>query len=200
MDKTMMFDFDKYYDKVAEQLPDNSICVEVGIANAESIIYLAKKLKSLGKKFTLYGVDDMSYGSYNQMNDIFRNIYNAGVFDCITVIPKDSIEASKDFNDNSLDFVFLDSSHLYEPTKQEIMAWYPKLKDGCLLAGHDFFGHDEVNRAVREMIPEKIKRETINKPDQYQEFDEEVFLRTYQTTEKFGVWECVKNFYWQPKL
>lgn len=54
------------------------------------------------------------------------------------IIRKDSLEAAKDFEDHSLDFVFIDADHTYEATKADIGAWMPKVKKGGLLCGHDY--------------------------------------------------------------
>ena len=49
-----------------------------------------------------------------------------------------SVEKAKDFKDNSLDFVYLDARHDYAGVKEDLEAWWPKLKQGGLFAGHDF--------------------------------------------------------------
>lgn len=201
MTELLMFDFASFYDRIASQLPNDCVVCEVGVANADSALYLAKKLLNLDKKFKLYMVDNLDYGGVEQLCTIYENVIKSGLGRNIKVIPKDSIEASKLFNNDSLDFVFLDSSHLYEPTKEEIKAWYPKLKDDCILAGHDFFGHEQVRKAVEEILPFQIKRQTIDDPEteQYQEFEPEQFLFTEQTSNWFGVWYVQKRFYYAIK-
>lgn len=197
-----MFDFREHYMRVAQNLPHNCKVVEIGVADGESALFLAKCLDGLEKKYTLYMVDSLDYGGVNQLCKIYENIIASGLGKNIKVIPKDSIEASKDFNDNSLDFVFLDSSHQYEPTKFEIKNWYNKLKDGCYLSGHDYTSVENpgVRKAVDEMIPKVITRPPIDKPDQKQTFDPEIHLQTIDTEEHNGVWIVEKKFYWEPKL
>jgi glycosyltransferase involved in cell wall biosynthesis len=63
-----------------------------------------------------------------------------------------SVEASKLYEDNSLDFVFIDASHEYEDVKADILAWLPKVKIGGILAGHDYDTFEGVNRAVDEIF------------------------------------------------
>jgi hypothetical protein len=46
------------------------------------------------------------------------------------------------FEDDSLDFVYLDGNHAYDFIKQDIELWYPKVKKGGLVAGHDYLGMD----------------------------------------------------------
>ena len=56
----------------------------------------------------------------------------------------------------TFDLVFIDGDHTYEATKQDIAIWWPRVRSGGLLCGHDF-GHPRnasglfgVDKAVRE--------------------------------------------------
>lgn len=51
---------------------------------------------------------------------------------------KYSTDAAKEVPDNSLDFVYVDARHDYAGVKEDLEAWWPKLRVGGLLAGHDF--------------------------------------------------------------
>ena len=42
------------------------------------------------------------------------------------------------FKDNSLDYVYIDGNHDYDHVKQDIEMWWPKLKSGGLMSGHDY--------------------------------------------------------------
>lgn len=190
MEELIMFDFAAFYDWVAEKMPAGCRIAEIGVANGDSALYLAKKLVERSKTFKLYMVDDMSYGGYIQMRTIYENIIKSGLGEHIEVIPFASLEAAKQFNDGFLDFCFIDSSHEYEQTKEEIRAWYPKVLDQGYLAGHDFFA-PQVYQAVQEVIPTIITRHDI--PGR--EFDPEVFLHEQQTERNYGVWYCQKDFY-----
>lgn len=46
--------------------------------------------------------------------------------------------AASHFADASLDFVYLDANHSYLAVRDDLRAWYPKVKPGGLLAGHDY--------------------------------------------------------------
>ena len=37
-----------------------------------------------------------------------------------------------------MDIVFLDADHKYKSVKEDIEAWYPKVRKGGILSGHDF--------------------------------------------------------------
>jgi hypothetical protein len=49
-----------------------------------------------------------------------------------------STQAVELFEDESLDFVYIDGNHAYEYVKDDIQLWFPKLKKGGLFAGHDY--------------------------------------------------------------
>ena len=186
-----MFDFKSFYDRIARGLPYDCKIAEIGVADGISALYLAERLNEIGKAFTLYMVDDLSYGKYIQLCKIYENIIASGLGSSIKVVPKDSIEASKDFNDGELDFVFLDSSHQYQETFESIKAWYPKVKDEGIFSGHDFHLYDGVRSAVGELIPTHFKRTDI--PDR--EFDYEEVLHIEQTEKNYGLFWVRKQWY-----
>ncbi len=66
---------------------------------------------------------------------------------------KPSVEASKEVEDGSCDFVYLDGGHSYEEVLEDIRVWSPKLKKGGLLGGHDYHKHKQngVVKAVHEL-------------------------------------------------
>ena len=47
--------------------------------------------------------------------------------------------ASREFADASLDFVYLDATHTYADSARDLRDWWPKLKVGGLMAGDDYF-------------------------------------------------------------
>lgn len=64
-------------------------------------------------------------------------------------IKKKSAEAAEAFIDGSLDFVYIDGNHSYDSVREDIGLYYPKLKEGGLLAGHDY-DYLDVKKAVDE--------------------------------------------------
>jgi hypothetical protein len=42
------------------------------------------------------------------------------------------------FQDESLDFVYIDGNHAYDFVVEDINLWYPKVKKGGLVMGHDY--------------------------------------------------------------
>lgn len=46
------------------------------------------------------------------------------------------------FPDESLDFVYIDANHEYSYVVEDIKLWYPKVKKGGIVAGHDYLDID----------------------------------------------------------
>lgn len=55
-----------------------------------------------------------------------------------TLIKECSDDASRYFDDETFDFIFIDGNHAYEFVLRDIQLWVPKVKPGGLIAGHDF--------------------------------------------------------------
>ncbi len=58
------------------------------------------------------------------------------------LILQSSVDASKMFENESLCFVYVDACHQYKDTKEDIETWWPKIKKGGILAGHDIISRD----------------------------------------------------------
>jgi len=70
------------------------------------------------------------------------------------LIRKTSIDASQDFPDNSLDFVYIDGDHSYKAVSTDLQAWWPKIRPGGILIGDDYNhkSHPGTKKAVDEFI------------------------------------------------
>lgn len=89
------------------------------------------------------GYDDSSnHGRYDGgvYTDAMENI--KGFEDRAIMVRATSEIASNMFNDNSLDFVYIDANHAYDYVVQDIELWYPKVKKGGFICGHDYLGLD----------------------------------------------------------
>ena len=56
----------------------------------------------------------------------------------IRILKGDHSVLVKDFEDKYFDYVYIDSNHSYECVKRDINQWYPKIKEGGIIAGHDY--------------------------------------------------------------
>jgi hypothetical protein len=92
----------------------------------------------------------------NVMHTCCKNI--SGYEDRCHMIRTSSRNAVKLFNDESLDFIYLDANHKYEFVKADIKLWFSKLRKGGVFAGHDFikidwfadknFAEDGINKHI----------------------------------------------------
>ena len=76
---------------------------------------------------------DHTLGTY----DLFlHNLKTHGLTEMTKIHAMDSIETSKKFEDNSIDFIHFDGNHNMDYVRDEIFAWQPKLKKDSVIAGH----------------------------------------------------------------
>ena len=140
-----------------EQLGDNLTVVEIGVRRGPNALNMYKSLDI--KK--LYLVDP--YCSFpkpgggtldfSSLENMARKL--VGNKSGVVFLKETSETASKHVPDH-LDFIYIDGDHRYDAVKQDLTCWYPKIRKGGVLAGHDFnMLHKEVHRAVTDFVKEK---------------------------------------------
>ena len=55
----------------------------------------------------------------------------------VTKIKMDTIDAVDQFDDKSIDLIYIDCDHSSDRVKTELEAWLPKIKDDGFISGHD---------------------------------------------------------------
>jgi hypothetical protein len=75
----------------------------------------------------------------------------------IVKVKQDSIEAAKEFADDSIDLVYIDSDHSSERVKAELNAWLPKVKSTGYIAGHDINMPTVFNVIMRRFDPTMVE-------------------------------------------
>lgn len=168
------FDYQGLYSHFAYINPSGSKIVEVGCWKGASICYLAQEVKNYDKEMELFAVDtwqgsdeivhrdeiERLGGADNLYETFLQNIKKGNVSRMITPIRMHSLEASRLFEDQSLEVVFIDASHKYKDVLDDIKHWYPKVKTGGIIAGHDYLPGNiasecGVIRAVHEFFHKK---------------------------------------------
>lgn len=71
-------------------------------------------------------------------------------FNC-KMIRKSSMEAVRDFENESIDFVYIDGSHQFDYVITDLVEWGRKVKKGGIILGHDY-NLEDVKRAVDSYI------------------------------------------------
>lgn len=154
------FNFERLYLDAVRRASDDAHFVEVGVWQGKSTAFLATEIYNSGKRIRLDAVDHFK-GSAEHRNvppnlaGVAAN--NLRAFDFCKLVKLPSLEASKQYEDASLDFVFLDGSHDYANVRADITAWRPKVKPGGMLAGHDYGSRSfpGVRKAVDELVPDR---------------------------------------------
>jgi len=148
------FTYPQLYSNIVAKFPSGSHFVELGGFKGKSTSYMAVEIINSGKNIKFDCVDlfiDCPQGAGEEIKATFiRNI--EPVRHIVNLIIENSAKAAELYQDNSVDFVFIDADHSYEAVKKDIIAWMPKIKEGGILAGHDVYWPD-VNKAVKELLP-----------------------------------------------
>lgn len=140
-----------------EQYENNPLIgAEIGVQDGESA---ANILYGLNMK-KLYLVDiwapyeekgevcDYS-ADYEKVKEMYKNM------GAVEIKRMTSVEAAKEIEDESLDFVYIDACHAYESVKEDIEIWSKKVKKGGVICGDDYVEYwDGVQRAVKEFAKE----------------------------------------------
>lgn len=160
------FGFYETYSKMVNKF-DNAHFVEIGAYLGKSTSYMAVEIIN-SKKNIRFDVIDTWEGSLGESNITSRKEFIEGtlytdflnniepVKDHINILKMTSLEGSKLYQDNSLDFVFIDADHSYESVKNDIESWLPKVKKGGYISGDDY-NWSTVRQAVDEKFGGKLQ-------------------------------------------
>ena len=157
------FSYPNLYTNIVKTFPSGSKFVEIGSWKGKSSAFMAVEIANSNKNIDFYCIDTWAGSIEHQDRDDLQSLYHTftqnmkSLTDYHIPLRMTSLEAAGKFEDNSLDFVFIDASHEYEDVKNDIIAWLPKIKDGGILAGHDYYlnGQDffpGVKQAVAEIL------------------------------------------------
>lgn len=127
-------------DFIKQNLTKQMVGVEIGSYAGESSTLFANNVKKL------YCVDTWSdehlpqfeegQNTSAEIESIFRE--RTSYIVNIHILKMTSEEASKKFEDESIDFVYLDGGHTTLDITSDSSVWYPKLKKGGIFSGHDY--------------------------------------------------------------
>ncbi len=157
------FDYEDFYRFLVAEIPHGGSFVEVGCWLGRSIAAFDAFAKEAGKKITISVVDTFDGKPANDehaaileahggnVEQAFRaNVGALGVM-IESVMATDST-CARYYGQQIIDAVFIDADHSEEAVSADISAWWPKVKPGGILAGHDY---DEagVRAAVADHFP-----------------------------------------------
>jgi len=145
------FDFADIYKKIAHEQRSGFRFVEIGSWKGRSLAYIVVEALNVNKQFEIYAVDTFEGSIEHQPGKPYSDpliaikdgLYNRflqnirPIQEHVRVVRKTSVEASQDFPDRYFDSIFIDASHETQDVIADLNCWYPKLKYGTYLYGHD---------------------------------------------------------------
>ena len=122
-------------------IPENSVGAEVGTFegfNALGALRFCKiKQFYLIDPYKVYDSQtDTHIWSQEHWDKIFERTQKKLSAYPVTFVRKSSVEGVKDVPDN-LDWVYIDGDHKTQSVFTDICTWFPKIKEGGLIGGHD---------------------------------------------------------------
>lgn len=164
---SMLFGFVKMLNELRCLTSKNSTMIEIGSHMGESTMLFASS-NIFNKIYTIdpHIGDEIFNKTYGYSWDDIKKQFelNTRYFNNISLISDYSFNVADRFDDNSIDFIYLDGAHDYESVKRDLQLYLPKLKDGGIIGGHDYNPNHwpDVCKAVTEVVgnPYKIFRDT----------------------------------------
>lgn len=146
-------------------------------------------------------LDDEDYEDASNHGNYVNGVYSDAIesikgFEArgIMVRAKSAV-ASEMFEDGSLDFVYIDANHAYDYVKQDIEVWYPKVKEGGYLLGHDYLDLEwnihEKNKQIYGSDGKYLGVFGVNPA--VEEFCQKEGYESTCTNEWFGTWYIKKD-------
>ena len=121
----------------------NKLICEVGVFKGSNLI----KLLKTAQPTLIYGIDNWDntgisnhhISSNIDPNEMYNNLKQIEIDNYnLKIIKGLSVDTAKNFPDRFFDFIYLDASHDYSSVKNDIKAYWPKVKINGILAGHDY--------------------------------------------------------------
>ena len=136
---------------------DNLVIVEVGSYAGESTEIFCSHSKCL----KLFAVDPWVNG-YDPKDGASEKYDMAEVekwfdvrmesFNNFSKLKETSETAALKFKDGSVDLVYIDGDHRYDPVCADIKLWLPKISERGYISGHDYTARASVRKAVDDTL------------------------------------------------
>lgn len=137
--------------------------VEIGVLAGEYSEILCKNNTDL----ELFGIDPYeAYSQHRSQKQLDRFKEEAktrlGIYKNYHFIEKSSRDAVKEFENKSLDFVYIDGNHDFENVTADVTLWSQKVRPGGIISGHDFIRRREpTNHYVVQAVTTYIRDNNV---------------------------------------
>jgi predicted O-methyltransferase YrrM len=154
------FDFQEIYLHEIKRAPQTGATfVELGTWCGSSAAFMAVEIKNSGKVID-FATADLWKNAPMKLDEVEGIFAKHGVLAYCDFVVCDSAVMAQRFD--SVDFAFIDASHAYEAVARDIQAWWPKIKSGGTLAGHDYYPQNPKNwPGVAKAVHDFVKRENL---------------------------------------
>jgi predicted O-methyltransferase YrrM len=171
------------------------IGVEIGLGFGSYSEFLLKNSK-LEKLYSIDPFDDSIAEYYPGLESTIEKL--SPFKERSTFIRKKSEDAVNEFDDESIDFIYIDGDHRYELVIQDLTLWYPKLKKGGFFSGHDYLSGSVISDGVVRVVNEFGENNNID--ILYVTDYTRVPLRTSAMEDREGgMEEHANSWYWYKK-
>ncbi len=124
--------------------------------------------------------------------------------DTRTILVKGSSRnVSKLIANDSLDWVYIDSDHSYNGVKEDIEGWFPKVRKGGIISGHDYIKASDMDPEVLERYGFVKGQGVCKAVDEFCEkngYKVELFHETEMLIDKEVVWVPDWASWWFEKV
>jgi hypothetical protein len=136
------FDYQDVYNRMVKLANDGDLFVEIGVWKGGSTAYMGVEILNSGKAIKYHAID--SFEGSVEIGDVKDWLFDETSWNLkpltdisiVKLIKSFSLDAVKNYEDESIDFCFIDGSHEYEDVKKDIELFLPKTKH--LIGGHDY--------------------------------------------------------------
>ncbi|MFW6163734.1 MAG: class I SAM-dependent methyltransferase [Planctomycetota bacterium] len=145
-------------------LPRNAVVAEIGVFKGG----FSRQILEATEPATLHLIDPWpeevsSGGTVGKGDDVHQFVLQRFPREIgtgqVVVHRKASVEAAAEFDDACFDWVFLDANHGYKGMTQDLEAYYPKVKPGGYVTGHDYV--DVKNYGVIQAVDEFVEAHPV---------------------------------------
>ena len=119
-----------------ERLPTGAVVAEIGVDRGG----FSRQILDVTAPARLHLIDVWASERYHAgLLDLVTDTFGAEIASGQVQIHRDtSVRAAGAFADGTFDWIYIDTDHSYETTRDELAAYAPKVKPGGVIAGHDY--------------------------------------------------------------